>query len=993
MISLAKKKAIMIVMTILMVLTSIVPMFTSNFKSVEADLDPASKLICKFDDGKTFVNFYSTDYFHFLFRSKSAITSVQDVEGNLMNKLLSVSGFDFAKTNEAVLGRPLNPTEVPEESLSEANKSAPKVSAFDRFGMAGLSWSSYQGEWKYYHVDACATQDRVSPTTYGTFYENRLEPKSTYDETSTSVDPRSIQFNKGFASNLWTAFTDTLSNFLFTITKTIVTLTILFVGLAFTDITTMFGMLSSDGTAGGTASNIFSDLFDGIFRGFVLFTIMFTTIHLIYKGLIKRELRFALSSLLKIIAIFIVSIIIATNPSFWIGVPNKVATYGQALMLNSMAGMYEDDGQASLCTTNVASIGDNVNIDLSNPDSLKTEFEKTSQNMKSMIGCQMWETLLFKPWVKGQFGTEYTNLHAENLGNENEDWVGTPSVPLGGDTSIKNWGLFHLSTQTNAHAPLAEDSIPVLINDVNADWWRIVDAVSDYEEETATEGTSDGGTQEFKVPVAKAPTEYWQSWVGNNRAERVGVAFTSIIFGIVGSIAPLIFGLASAVFGLGITLLMVFSPVFLLFGTWSGKGHSIFMGWLAALGNTILKKIGAGLLLVLSLSLSMIIMDMIEDVGYITALILMILVSILLIKNKDKILNIMAGLNFGGAFDPRGAANRIINFNKSAAREVSRVGASAIGGGVAAHKSGQSVFTGAKVGVRSQLRNRLYTSQFGNTIIREADMQSNSEVLSRHTCQMCHMPLGFNKSELAYQDDDGNYLCVNCAEEMGIEKLYEVIVGQETKQESKVSDLIKNGSTDPIMPEDVRSINATLNRSWMSHGYLRKQMDASLEGENFEWNDEAVQKAIKQNMIGLHQDYLVFNNVQLKIGRRANPPSPPEPLHEYIDLALINMAWNDGRFDVIETTYKEAWKQWYEDNGQYVNGLTDEHIEQFKKEIDKEEIDIKETEARELLEEYMNKNTVGKAESVNDRSIYVYVGGKLVLNNEDIKNTDERLSD
>lgn len=988
------KKSILFIVTVLLFLVSMLSSFNTAAYKVEADLDPASKLICKFEDGETIVNFYSTDYFHFLFRSKSAVTSVQNVNSSWLNKLLTLTGHDFEKTNEAILGRPVSPNSIPEEPTTEANKTAPKVSAFDRFGVSGLKWSSYQGEWKYYHVNVCANQDSVSPTTYGTFYENRLEPQSTLNDTASSIDPRSMQFNKGAGANLLTAFTDTLSNAMFAITKTIVTLTILFVGLSFTDITSMLGMLSDDGKSGPSASGIFTDLFDGLFSGFVIFTFVITGVYILYKALIKREMRFALNTLLKTLLIFFVAIVMASNPSYWIGVPNKVATYGQALMLSSMSGMYENKAESSLCSTEVASIDEGVEINFSNPDDFKSQFEKTNENMRSMIGCQMWETLLFKPWVRGQFGAEYEDLASDKVENNNEAWVGTAGVPLGGDVVINNWALFHLSTQTNAHAPEGLDGLPVLINGVNSDWWRIVDALSDYEEETIKEITEDGSEQEFEVPVKKDPTIFWQSWIGNNKTERMGVAFTSIVFGIVGSIAPLVFGLASAVYGLGITLLMMTSPIFLLFGTWGGKGNEIFMGWLSALLNTIIKKIAVGLLLVLSLSFSMTIMNMIGDIGFIKAFILMIVVSTMLIKNKDKILDIMAGINFGGAFDPRTKANQIFNANKKVAKEVAKVGTAAAGGGVAAHQTGQNIFKGARTGVQRQLVNQLYTSTNGMQAVMQADISRGGEKIANHTCVECHLPLGVNKVEMAYRDDNGNYYCKNCADEIGLEKLYQVTVGNEEKEQERIIKLLKGeGDRDPITPDDVRTIEATSSRSWMSHGTLRHSMDAKMVNGEYTWNDEQVQSTIRNNIIRLKEDYVVFSNIQMKLGRRANPPAPPEPLHEYIDLALINAAWNDRRFDVVNATYKEAWKMWYEDNGKHIEGLSKEDIENFKNEIDKIDYDVDVNRSKELIEEYLEETKTTQSEIVNDKDIYIFQDGKLVLNNVDIQKTNENLSD
>ena len=77
---------------------------------------------------------------------------------------------------------------------------------------------------------------------------------------------------------------------------------------------------------------------------------------------------------------------------------------------------------------------------------------------------------MFDPWVLGQFGTTPNNLWAEGkpvpewakdgktIGNHNTKWVGDANVPLGGDTTLNNWALYQLSTQTTGHLPTGSET-------------------------------------------------------------------------------------------------------------------------------------------------------------------------------------------------------------------------------------------------------------------------------------------------------------------------------------------------------------------------------------------------------------------------------------------------------------------------------------------------------------------------------------------------------
>lgn len=993
-----KKRMAMLIISIIAILLSF---FSTNLKShsVNAadDLDLASKILCKFEYGDDAVRFHSTDYFHYLTRSKSAITKTQEVDRSWLNRFLGLAGYDFVGVNEEILGRDIRPKELPKKTITEANTDAPKVSAFDRFGVSGLTWSSYQGEWKYYHINPCVTGSEVSPTKFGTFYDGRLEPESTHDEVPTSVDPRSVQYNKSVESTMWTAFMDILSNTMFLITKGIITLTIAFVGYSFTDLTTTLGMLSKDGENGGSASDVFISLFDGLFSGFVLIIIAITAMYILYKGLIRREMRFALNTLIKTIAIFIIAIVMSTNPSYWIGIPNKVTSYGQAVLLNAMSTIYEDEaGSASLCTSEVGSIDEGVSIDISNPDRLKSEFEKTTDNIRSMIGCNMWQVFLLEPWAKGQFGADYKDLSAKNVKNENEDWVGTPSVPVGAGEAIDNWALFHLSTQTNVHAPIDEaSSLPIIVNGVNSDWWRIVDALSDYEEEIVIEVDETGVEHRFSEVVDKKTTEYWESWVGNNAGERFSVAFISIAFGVVGSIAPLVFGIASAVFGLGITLLMMVSPLFFLLGLLGGKGDGIFFGWLEMLINTIIKKITTGLLLVLSLTFSMTIMNLIDDIGFIKSFILMVIVTTLLIKNKDKMLEMLASVDFGGTFDPRQKTNQFTHVAKRSVATVGGFAGATAAGAVESKLSGQGFMSGAYVGVQRQLSNKLYMSPAGMNIVRQMEITRGGDKSTNHNCITCHKLLGEKGGgkEIAYRDEYGNYYCTFCAEEMGLEQLHEVVVGTDRVTDydgTNIQDDLIKSKDRVIKDEDIRTIHSTSGKSKITHRDFKEIMNVENVNGEYSWNKGETQESIKENILHVQQDFVVFKNVQLLFGRRVTPPSAPEPLQGYIDLALINMAWVEGRFDIIEQTYKDAWKSWYEDNAEAI-GDDDESIERFKKEIDDLNFEVGPEETKELLDKYLMKDL-----RLNDGSrakqSYVMLNGKITLYNHDIDkvNKDSR---
>ena len=470
----SRKKITLFILTILMLGGGLLATVQQPTQSVEAAGGLITKwTLCAFDDGQKLYNYNYTDLAKQKLLSKSAVVSSERVD-TVLNKILGLAGFDFVANNEAILGRDLDSVSMPPKTVDEANKIAPKMSVFDRFGLAGMTFSSYVGEWKYYHIDACSSAGSVSNTNYGNFYEGRLEPKSTYDEKATSLDIRTQHFNKGFTSNVVAAVGDIISNALFTVSKFVMAITIALVGISFSDVSTLFGFGVSGAATGSSSVTIFTNMYNSLFSGFVVISFVLTGLNIIYTGLIKKQYKEAIITVGKTILVFMIAVGMSTNPAYWISVPNKVATYGQALVLSGMSGIFEENSTSgNLCSTDVGSIYSNVNIGQSKTESaIMDDFEQVGHNMKSIIGCKMWESFLFRPWISGQFGELQTleTLEDKWMMPVNSDWVGDASVPLGNGKYINNWAVFQLSTQTNAHASIGENGLPVIINGVNSDW-------------------------------------------------------------------------------------------------------------------------------------------------------------------------------------------------------------------------------------------------------------------------------------------------------------------------------------------------------------------------------------------------------------------------------------------------------------------------------------------------------------------------------------------
>ena len=434
---------------------------------------------CRTDFGKAVYNGYNTDVIAHTIRSKSAMvqTPNDNVKDNIYNKMMEAGGFNFGEEGKT---------------------------PFNRFGFAGLSFSSYAGEWKYVDVDACANNresDGGFSNDYGMFYEGRYEPQSTHAEIRTSNDIRTEQFASGVMKTWKNVMRDTIAGTCLSVVKFIVATTITIIGLSLGDVASFVGLGEN------VVNKMFTNLYTGVFQPFIVMMFVITGCYIMYYGLAKRQVRTAISEFAKSFAVLFLAIFLASNPK-WLMIPNNVATVGQSLIIAALG--QEDVPANDLCAFNDSSpVGTTKSS--TNKDEAQSLLQTVAETTRTSIGCRMWAEFVFRPFVKAQWNEDYENL--VDLGNDeqNKEWTGTPTVDLGNGVKIDNWALFQVSTQTDKHVS-ADGSKRPRITGVHPDWWRIVDATSNINYKIIYENISaEGGT----TSSSNAPPGGYMNWVKN----------------------------------------------------------------------------------------------------------------------------------------------------------------------------------------------------------------------------------------------------------------------------------------------------------------------------------------------------------------------------------------------------------------------------------------------------------------------------------------------
>lgn len=767
-----------------------------------AAFDPVGSMICGlFPEDAPVRSAYQlsqTDDLYFNLQSKSAVSSGKADVGGGLNWILEASGMaDFDKVNEGIIGQELEKAgtslreKKSEEELKKNWNKGPAVSPFDRFGMAGTTFSSYNGEWKYYKVDACSDESPVD-LHEGAFYDGRLEAKSTWEDRSDSIDPRTVQNYKGETSRFWFGFVTLIANLIFWVTKFITTSTIAFVNFSFSDMSKVMGI---DGILAGDSSSdgIFGQLFNGVYTPLIILALAVTGIKIFIDGAVKKQYRNALGTAAISVGMFLFAIVVAVKPALFVNLPNNAATVVQAVIVKSFSG--ELSGDRGICATDIGSKPIGIQSGTAGKDD-QGFLEGVAVNMRSSIGCNFWQTFVFEPWAQGQWGTDWNETWAKGktakwapvghkeLQNTNGEVVGSAAVPLGGGKVIHNWAVFNLSTLTDAHSPVGhEGSYSKYSQGVANDWWRTVDALTNYEEvaNKAQVVSADTGSEdiEYTVPKGNAPLEEWDTWSGNNPGTRFASAVSSLFIGAVGLLAPFFLGLMAAVYSLGMTIVMVFLPVMLLFGAWGGRGFEIFKQWARLLWKLFTQRIAVGIMLMLSIVFVNAAIVLMDSVGWWQGALMLMVLTFILIKSRNKIGDMLSASNAGGMSR---IATRIGQGFSDVGKTVGGIAASTAGGAAYSKMKGGTIGGGARTGFKSEMNNLSYRTPFLRDVrIAQQSMKaSEGEIHDQNGdlvkyCALCQEPL--EDGTVVKMGANGLWYCQFCAEsevqiDGGVEVLY-----------------------------------------------------------------------------------------------------------------------------------------------------------------------------------------------------------------------------
>ena len=571
-----------------------------------------------------------------------------------------------------------NYDKVQTDILNTGNATSTKYTVYDRFGFSGMKFTDYNGEWNYYKVYYCRANGQgtgdskaTSDAKLNAYYTNRDRPMDTYSGKSSSLDPRSRQ-GTSFANN-WNLV---ITNFLFSITKMLTALLNGLLSLSMTDVATKLGVTDYVAGHGGT-QGIYGMLFRNLFMQMITIMVVLTAVYMIAKGLVQGHQRAAWGGLITTLLCLIAGFVLMSRPLFFVNLPNTIGMVGQEIALSGISSVTTSGGDGDICTSSGskdydvtdASVSSNI---ASDKKSVSKQLSDMGSAVRRNLECEYYKVFTLQPYALGQYGTTYSNLYAEGkaasggktLGNTtSSSYTGLAPVPLGNKKVINNWVIYQISTQSSNH--IGSDTIDqstgkmtkpdssskyksasqyesqlVKADQTNTDWWRVVDALANY-----------------KSGKTSTTTSYWNVWVGNDNMYRMLIALLSLVFAVLGMIAPIILGLSVIAYGVASVLVMGFAPIALMFGMWAGPGMKVLKGWAQLLITVVVRRVIMGLVFMLTVVIMIKITNGITgSVGYFKSMILLCLVSFAIAKNRKVFIDMVGTVNLGGVDLTSGAS-------------------------------------------------------------------------------------------------------------------------------------------------------------------------------------------------------------------------------------------------------------------------------------------------------------------------------------------------
>lgn len=496
----------------------------------------------------------------------------------------------------------------------------------------------------------------------------------------------------------------------------------------------LLAAIGGDGIEGGN-EGIIGRLYSGLYLGLTVVAFGCVGLWMLWNGIVKRRYRMAMSGLAWSFAIFIIGVIIGTQPLMVAQAPMRVATTLGACVIQSMNGVNCLSNTSKAATTEDGTAKDKTEcyIDTNQSDIGIDQMLAIEAKQSS---CIVWRAFVLNPWSMGQFGKPYDELYTKdtilikNLKDAkkadywknikvslNTDGDNNPMMVCqnasGSKWTYSNIAIYQLDLQSSVHdctgskfaflakaAQSQNNAIGVAANltqrywapkgsnaeeyhssakvvtdaAVYADWYYMIDLMSQVKQ---TNGTGD-----------KDVSDAWYWWSGEKAMGRIKVAIIALVATIAAAFILITTALLAIMYLVSGTILTAFAPLFCLFGIVPGQGKRIFLGYLEQLFSSVLKYLACILWMIVTIEVFGAVLS--TEMGLGSSILFIIIVTTAMWMYRKEFINMIGRCNMGG----QQLTNHVGNYMKQKATQMGRrglaIGNAAVGATVASAMAGES---------------------------------------------------------------------------------------------------------------------------------------------------------------------------------------------------------------------------------------------------------------------------------------------------------------
>lgn len=501
---------------------------------------------------------------------------------------------------------------------SGAGGTSKTATAYERYGMAGTTWTVWSGPQEIDHLKGEGKYQGKSIVSFmgGDLDKNQI----TKTKVTTTDYPAFYNTNKAcFPAG--SIIVTGLANGVMSATKIVVHISNFVFQVAYDGSSSVVEKMTP------SITKIIEGLYKKLYVEPVLIIGMLAAIAVLIQGIFKKQFTQAFQSAVWFAFALLLGFFMKLNPMIIHNVSDYVVKTGTEIVITAlMSGTTNNSGDKD-------QLGKLCEI---KKDSGETTTISTVRNLQ----CTMWYSFVYTPWVMGQFGSEpgTGNAIKPNAGDMGIDSAKTGGMNVGG--SKPGQKVDNSTIRFNGRTFTGDWTIYWLDNKV---------IKTDTQENFNAEARQTQQTNLVSTTVAQLhkPAAANFDFQGANSGSRLTYAVMSLIASLASGFMVVLLSFSLIIMELGTMILIILSPVFLLVAAHPTVGKRIFLGYLETLVNLAISRIAIAMILGLMVTLYSAVINVSSSLGWLLSLVMVVAISMAGIQYRQQIIDMFAKVSFG----------------------------------------------------------------------------------------------------------------------------------------------------------------------------------------------------------------------------------------------------------------------------------------------------------------------------------------------------------